>query len=128
MSSICIIIAKYSSSSGSSSQKQSKSELTFAGFNALFQLLDNKIPFLKGKPGLLLRSLSLSLSLVSVWTKQELGCKKNLWRQKYSSVSCPIYNPVTVLVPKGRKEGRKEASSLILGVGWIVHRVELNQS
>jgi hypothetical protein len=66
MSCICIIIAKYSNSSSSSSsgsQKQSKSELTFAGFDALFQLLDNKVPFLKGKPGLLLRSLSLSLSL-----------------------------------------------------------------
>jgi hypothetical protein len=66
---MCIIIAKYSSSSSggggggsSGSQKQSKSELTFAGFDALFQLLDNKVPFLKGKPGLLLRSLSLSLS------------------------------------------------------------------
>jgi hypothetical protein len=63
MSSVCIIIAKYSSGSSSGSQKQSKSELTFAGFDALFQLLDNKVPFLKGKPGLLLRSLSLSLSL-----------------------------------------------------------------
>jgi hypothetical protein len=89
MSCICIIIAKYSNSSSSSSsgsQKQSKSELTFAGFDALFQLLDNKVLFLKGKPGLLLRSLSLSsalslslslsLSLIPVWTKQELGCKK----------------------------------------------------
>ncbi len=66
MRSIFIIIAKCSSSGGGSSsgsQKQSKSELTFAGFDALFQLLDNKVPFLKGKPGLLLRSLSLSLSL-----------------------------------------------------------------